>query len=48
MKNAGHNLFLDDPDELVRIMTGFFMGTIKHTFDLKPIKEFVPDTVDES
>ena len=24
-------------------MIGFFEGTITHTFDLKPRKEFVPD-----
>lgn len=44
LKNCGHNAFLEQPDELVTIMTGFFTGTIKHTFDLKPRKEFVPDS----
>lgn len=44
LKNAGHNLFLDNPDGLTEQMIGFFEGTITHTFDLKPRKEFTPDT----
>jgi len=43
LQNSGHNVFLDNPDQLTTYMIGFFEGTITHTFDLKPRKEFVPD-----
>ena len=43
LKNAGHNVFMDDPKGLADYMIGFFEGTITHTFDLKPRKDFVPD-----
>ena len=44
LRNAGHNVFLDNPDELVEMMIGFFEGTIKHTFDLTTTEEWSPDT----
>ena len=44
MKNSGHRLHWDQPDELVRLMSGFFKGTITHHFELKPREEFVADT----
>jgi len=34
---------MDNPDGLTTYMIGFFNKTIKHTFDLKPRKEWVPD-----
>ena len=43
LKNSGHNVFLDNPEQLTDYMIGFFEGTIKHTFDLKPRKEWVAD-----
>ena len=43
LKNSGHNVFLDNPPQLCEYMIGFFEGTIKHTFDLKPRQEFVAD-----
>lgn len=44
LHNSGHNVFLDSPDQLSAYMIGFFEGTITHTFDLKPRREFVADT----
>ena len=46
LKNSGHNVYMDNPDGLTTYMIGFFNGTITHTFDLKPRKEFVADTTD--
>ena len=43
LQNSGHNVFLDNPDGLTTYMIGFFNGTIRNTFDLKPRKEFVAD-----
>lgn len=43
LHNSGHNVFLDNPDQLTTYMIGFFEGTITHTFDLKPRREFVAD-----
>ena len=43
LKNSGHNVFLDNPEQLTEYMIGFFEGTIKGTFDLKPRQEFVAD-----
>lgn len=43
LQNSGHNVFLDNPDGLTTQMIGFFNGTIKNTFDLKPRKEWVAD-----
>ena len=43
LQNSGHCGFLDNPDGLTTYMIGFFNGTIRNTFDLKPRKEFVAD-----
>ena len=42
-KRSGHNVFLDDPDQLTGFMIGFFNGTITGTFDEKPRAEFTAD-----
>lgn len=46
LHNSGHNVFLDNPPALTDYMIGFFNGTVTHTFDLKPRREFVPDQPD--
>ena len=43
LNNSGHNVYLDNPDVLTSYMIGFFEGTITHTFDLKPRREFRAD-----
>ena len=42
-KRSGHNLMLDDPDQLTGLMIGFFNGTITGTFEEKPRSEFTAD-----
>ena len=44
LQNSGHNVFLDNVDQLTTYMIGFFEGTITGTFELKPRQEFVADT----
>ena len=41
LDNSGHNVFLNNPKELSRMIIGFFNGTITGTFDEKPRKQFV-------
>ena len=36
IRDSGHNIFFDQPDELAHIMIGFFNGTIKGKFQHTP------------
>lgn len=47
VKNAGHNIFLDNLPQLTDYMIGFFNGTITGKFDLKPVREWTADNWDE-
>ena len=46
-KNSGHNIFLEDPDQLTDHMIGFFEGHIKGIFDLKTSQAFFEDEAEK-
>ena len=35
VRNSGHNLASDNPEDLARVIIGDLEGTIKHKFDVK-------------
>ena len=43
--DCSHVMHLDQPFEVVRLMIGFFEGTIKGTFEKKPRREIYLPTV---
>ena len=40
--NSGHNAFLDNPRRVCKLITGFFKGELKDTFEIKPRKLYTP------
>ena len=42
IKNCTHNCAQDQPDETLKVILGFFEGTIPHTWQPKDIGSFTP------
>jgi pimeloyl-ACP methyl ester carboxylesterase len=42
LEDSGHNMMFHNYEGLTKIMIGFFKGTIKGRFELKPRLEFTP------